>query len=294
MLYTGELIRIFRDKNFRPKRSLGQNFLIDRNIQQKILSHCHLSNEDIVLEIGAGLGVLTEELCRRVKFVYAMEKDKLLYELLRENLKPFGNLEIINKDILKFPLRLTSCTLSLKLKVIGNLPYCIVSPILAYLIENRRFIDSIYITLQKELAYRIMAKPGSREYGAFTIFLNYYTNPCIIFPIKRTCFYPQPDVDSCFMQLKMLEKPRAETGNERLFFEIMRAAFQNRRKTILNSLSRNSATGFSKEELSRILERAGIRPDRRPQTLGIDEFGRLTEVWDKKPIRRKGGNKCTE
>lgn len=294
MLYTGELIRIFRDKNFRPKKSLGQNFLIDRNIQQKILSHCHLSNEDIVLEIGAGLGVLTEELCRRVKFVYAMEKDRLLYELLRENLKPFGNLEIINKDILKFPLRLTSCTLNLKLKVIGNLPYCIVSPILAYLIENRRFIDSIYITLQKELAYRIMAKPGSREYGAFTIFLNYYTNPCIIFPIKRTCFYPQPDVDSCFMQLKMLEKPRAETGNERLFFEIMRAAFQNRRKTILNSLSRNSATGFSKEELSRILERAGIRPDRRPQTLGIDEFGRLTEVWDKKPIRRKGGNKCTE
>ncbi len=294
MLYTGELIRIFRDKNFRPKKSLGQNFLIDRNIQQKILSHCHLSNEDIVLEIGAGLGVLTEELCRRVKFVYAMEKDRLLYELLRENLKPFGNLEIINKDILKFPLRLTSCTLSLKLKVIGNLPYCIVSPILAYLIENRRFIDSIYITLQKELAYRIMAKPGSREYGAFTIFLNYYTNPCIIFPIKRTCFYPQPDVDSCFMQLKMLEKPRVETGNERLFFEIMRAAFQNRRKTILNSLSRNSATGFSKEELSRILERAGIRPDRRPQTLGIDEFGRLTEVWDKKPIRRKGGNKCTE
>ncbi|MCX5657920.1 MAG: rRNA adenine dimethyltransferase family protein, partial [Candidatus Omnitrophica bacterium] len=158
------------------------------------------------------------------------------------------------------------------------LPYCITSPILAYLIENRRFISSIYVTVQKELAERITASPGGKEYGALTIYLNYYTRPSSLFAVKNTGFYPQPAVDSCFLRLEILNKPPVEVKDEALFFNIVRSSFQKRRKTILNSL-KQSKLELSKEELAAILEKAGIDHKRRPETLSTSDFARLIESW---------------
>jgi len=280
MLTISKLRKIFCQKKFYPKKKLGQSFLIDGNIQKKILQSCELSRDDTILEIGAGLGQLTEDLTRKVKKAYAVEKDKVLSQWLRENLGSFKNLEIIERDILEFPLPFKTSPLNLKFKVIGNLPYYIATPILTRLIEDRRTIDSIYVTLQKELAQRIIAAPGGKEYSAFTVFVNYYTCPKILFPIKRTCFYPQPEVDSCFMKLEVLSNPRVKVKSEELFFYTVRSTFQKRRKTLLNSLAKGRLN-LSKKTLLNILEEAQIEPQSRPEILSIMDFARLTQTIDR-------------
>jgi 16S rRNA (adenine1518-N6/adenine1519-N6)-dimethyltransferase len=279
MLFLNELQKIFRQKNFYPKKSLGQNFLIDGNIQQKILKYCQLSNKDIVLEIGSGLGQLTQDLARKVKRVYAVEKDEVLGSILKERLGYVNNIEIINQDILRLPLPLRPYPLNLRFKVIGNLPYYIATPILTRLIDNRKFIDFVFITVQKELSRRILATPTGKDYGAFTVFLNYYTQPAILFPIRRTCFYPRPEVDSCFLKLEILNEPRIKLKDEKLFFKIVRTAFGQRRKTILSSLAEGGSLNLSREQALKIFLQAGIEPQRRPETLSINDFARIVEFW---------------
>ncbi|MGE4358111.1 MAG: 16S rRNA (adenine(1518)-N(6)/adenine(1519)-N(6))-dimethyltransferase RsmA [Candidatus Omnitrophota bacterium] len=276
MLLLSELTKIFRIYNLSPKKFLGQHFLIDKNIQKKIISICQLSPKDIVLEIGPGLGALTEEICKRVSFVYAVEKDATLCKILKERLIYFKNLEIINSDILKFSLPPAGCSSSVRLKVIGNLPYYISTPILNYLIENQEYIDSVFISLQKELVERIVARPGGKEYGALTVFVNFYTKPQIVFPIKRTCFFPKPEVDSYFLRIEFIQQPIANKELEKLFFQIVHTAFQKRRKTILNALS-ESKLGFKKEILEEILRISNIPFQRRPETLSIDDFINLAK-----------------
>ncbi|MCM8778628.1 MAG: 16S rRNA (adenine(1518)-N(6)/adenine(1519)-N(6))-dimethyltransferase RsmA [Candidatus Omnitrophica bacterium] len=275
MLSLSELTKLLELYNLSPKKFLGQHFLIDKNIQEKIIANCQISNEDVVLEIGPGLGALTEELCRKAKFVYAIEKDELFCNLLKERFKLFKNLRIINDDILKFRLPPQESPKH-RLKVIGNLPYYISTPILTYLLKNRQHISSIYISLQKELAQRIIARPGSKNYGALTIFVNFYTKPEILFPIKRTCFYPRPEVDSCFLRIKILIKPKVNKQFENLFFSIVRLTFQKRRKKILNALLK-SKLGLKKEEWERIFKDIGIQPQRRPENLSIEDFFNLTD-----------------
>lgn len=276
MLSLSELTDLLRLYSLSPKKFLGQHFLIDKNIQRKIIISSQITDKDTVLEIGPGLGALTEEICKQAKFVYAIEKDSHLYNLLKERLKSFKNLKIINSDILNFSL--PTRDFPSKLKLIGNLPYYLSTSFLKYLIKNRKYIDSAYVSLQKEFAQRIIATPGGKEYGALTIFINSYTNPEILFTIKRTCFYPSPKVDSYFMKFVMLNKPKVMEEDKEKFFSLVQFAFQRRRKTILNSLL---AKFPDREKIKEILQRLSIDYRRRPETLSIDDFLNLNKFLKK-------------
>ena len=268
MLSKSNIQQLMRKFNFHPKRRLGQNFLIDKNILRKIIEVTELKQGDVILEIGPGLGALTEELVKRVKNVIAVELDKKLCQILKESLKCHGNVEIIQGDIRKFSF---SAYRQDRFTVIGNLPYYITTPVIVYLLQQRDYISSILITVQKEVAKRLVANPGKKDYGAITCFVRYYANPSILFYIKRTSFWPQPEVDSAFIKLEPSKKPAADVLDEELFFKIIRAAFQKRRKIILNALR----DIISKERLLEIFKNMGIDPKRRGETLSLEEFARI-------------------
>ena len=270
MLTVKEVKGVLREYDIRPNKRLGQSFLIDKNIRDKIIDASGIKKEDIVLEIGSGLGALTEGLCKRAKKVKAVEKDRRLYDYLLENCKR-SNLELICSDILKYDFSPFS-----KLKIVGNLPYSISSPILIHLLNNRVFIDTIFITVQKEVAERIIAKEGSKIYGAISCFVRFYTVPKVLFTIKKNAFYPVPKVDSCFLRLDIDRQSCCLTDEEKLF-KIIRASFGKRRKMILNSLY-SSGLFKSKEELLKELAAAGILPNTRPEAISLEKFIMLTDI----------------
>jgi 16S rRNA (adenine1518-N6/adenine1519-N6)-dimethyltransferase len=274
MLSLREIKSILKEYNIRLSKRLGQSFLIDKNIQGKIIEALQLQKEDTVLEIGPGLGTLTEELCRNAKKVIAIEKDKRLYDFLSENLE-FNNLELVHGDILKFGAWRQFSAVH-RLKIVGNLPYYISSPILIKLIENRNFISSALISVQKEFGERLTSIPGTKAYGSISCFVQFYTEPDIIFTIKKGSFYPVPKVDSCFLKIKIRERPLFATDEEKLF-RIIRACFGKRRKTILNSLY-SSKLFASKEKILEGLKKAGISPERRPETISLSEFVNLADA----------------
>jgi 16S rRNA (adenine1518-N6/adenine1519-N6)-dimethyltransferase len=258
--------------NIRPSKKLGQSFLIDDNIRKKIIQAIILCKEDTVVEIGPGLGALTEDLCKAAGNVIAIEKDKRLYNFLKENLC-FDNLALKNIDALKYDFKLTHS----KVKVIGNLPYYISSQILNLLIENREFVDSAYITVQREFANRIIATPCTKDYGSLSCYVQFYAEPRILFTIKKNAFYPAPKVDSCFLKIDIRKQGLFLTDREKLF-KIIRTAFGKRRKTILNSLCSDKGLG-PKEKVLEKLEEAGILPDRRPETISLPEFVKLAKIF---------------
>lgn len=256
----------------KPKKRLGQNFLTDRNILRKICEACKFGLSDTVLEIGAGRGELTELISARVYKVYAIEIDSDLCHILEDRLKGYHNVKIINKDILKFDIR--RYLGKLKVKVVGNIPYYISSPIIERLIKYRENIESIFITIQKEFAKRIVAIPGSKEYGAFSCFVQYYTEPKIIINIKNTCFFPSPKVDSSLLRLKIRPMPLVKPKDEYLFFRIIRAAFNKRRKTLRNSLEGIIAS----EKLNVFFDKYSIDSKTRPESLSLEDFKNLTNI----------------
>jgi 16S rRNA (adenine1518-N6/adenine1519-N6)-dimethyltransferase len=265
--------------HIKPKKSLGQNFLIDKNIQRKIREACSLSKEDVILEIGSGTGEFTLGLVQLVKQVYALEIDSRLISKLKQKLRRVSNCQIIKNDILKFDINnfLYKNKIKQKIKVIGNIPYYISSPIIEHLIVYRNDIDEVFLTLQKEFGRRIIACSGSKDYGAFSCFVQYYTQCRILFEIKRTSFRPVPQVDSCFLSLKFRMKPAVEVNDEQIFFKLIRSAFNQRRKTLRNSLS-----GFlAKEALQEFLDNKGIDKNVRPEDLTLGQFAELTKIAKK-------------
>ena len=272
MLGVKAVKSILRERGIRPNKRLGQNFLIDQNVKQKMIDAIEVTKEDIVFEIGPGLAALTQDLCKRAKKVIAIEKDRRLHHFLLQH-NAFSNLELIHGDILKYKFSSTGIRC---LKVVGNLPYYISSPILIHLLHNRSFIDNIFITVQKEFAERLLARPGSRAYGSISCFLRFYTEPTFLFGIKKTTFYPAPLVDSCFLKLHVRKEGLCLTDEEKLF-KIIRASFEKRRKTILNSLY-SSGQFVSKEKILEKLKIAGISPAQRPETISLEEFVKLTNV----------------
>ncbi|MFA4991841.1 MAG: 16S rRNA (adenine(1518)-N(6)/adenine(1519)-N(6))-dimethyltransferase RsmA [Candidatus Omnitrophota bacterium] len=271
MLRLTEIKAILKMENIRPAKRLGQNFLIDQNIKNKIINSIELNRDDTVLEIGPGLGALTEDLCGMANKVIAVEKDTRLYNFLKERV-PFDNLELINTDILKYEFR----DLASKIKIAGNLPYCISSPILNHLIENKNEIDTVYATVQREFAERVVAGPGTKDYGSLSCYAQFYAEPKILFNIPRGAFFPAPEVDSCFLRITMRGEKRFDV-DEKLFFKIVRSAFEKRRKTMENSLY--SAGLFpSKAKVSEALEKAGIPASARPEALSLKQFFLLTQA----------------
>lgn len=267
MLSLREVKCALHEYNIRPSKRFGQNFLIDKNIQKKIIVSARIENEDVVFEIGPGLGALTSGLCKVAKKVIAIEKDRRLHEFLLQS-SSFEKLELMQGDVLKHDFGKYS-----KIKVMGNLPYYISSPILIHLLKNRSFISSIFITVQREFAERLVAKPGTRDYSSISCFTQFYAEPKILFKIKKTAFYPAPKVDSCFLKVAIRNQGLYLTDEEKLF-KIVRSSFEKRRKTILNSLAASGDFG-SKQELSERLSEAGISPDRRPETISLEEFVKL-------------------
>jgi len=265
MLKLSEVKSILREYDIRPSKRFGQNFLIDQNIKNKIIESIKLDREDIVLEIGPGLGALTQDLCRKVKKVIAVEKDKRLYDFIKKNIF-LDNLESINKDFLDYEFK----NITSKLIVVGNLPYSISSPILNHIINNRGHIKSIYITVQTEFGERLAALPGSKDFSSLSCYAQFYGDPKILFKIPRGVFLPAPEVDSSFLKISF-EKQIDGSVDQEMLFKIIRSSFEKRRKTILNSLA-SSGIFKSKKDTLIYLTKAHISPDRRPETISLEEF----------------------
>lgn len=278
MLTQTQLKEIFDRYDFRPLKRFGENYLIDANIKGKIISEADISKGDIILEIGPGLGAITIDLAETGAAVFAVEKDKKAFAILQDLVADtFPNLTLISGDILEFDLN--SIGASKKIKVIGNLPYYITTPIVEYLIANRQLVDSMLIMVQREVANRLLAAPGTKDYSSLSCFVQYYTKPRYLHTIKRGSFCPMPDVDSSLIKLDMLQKPSVDVKDEAFFFRIVRGAFNQRRKSIINSLSREEVLDMPKDDLSAILKRAGIDPSVRPEMLSLADFARLANAF---------------
>jgi 16S rRNA (adenine1518-N6/adenine1519-N6)-dimethyltransferase len=249
-----------------PKKSLGQNFLVDKNIRSKIIAACGFRPEDTVLEIGSGKGEMTAGIAERCLRIHALELDSRLHPLLRDTLRPFKNVRLIRRDVLKFDFNR-----SLKenrIKVFGNVPYYISTPIIERLIKYRKKISAVYITVQKEFALRITASPGSKQYGSSSCYVQYYFRPRMLFTIGRGSFFPVPKVDSALLELIPHTKTPFAAIDEKGFFRIIRAAFSQRRKTLRNSLSGLIPEG----RLEAFFLRNGLSRDVRPEDLGLADF----------------------
>ena len=262
-----------KDSRIFPRRRFSQNFLVNLKAARRIVDYLDLKSDEKVLEIGPGKGVLTQFLLEKAKRVYGVELDRNLCKYLEEKFKDNENLEVINQDILKFNLK--KITGEDRLKVIGNIPYQITTPIFEYLIQNREFIDFAILTVQKEVAKRICAKPGSPDWSPLSIGIQLFSNPEILFTLKPNSFFPPPKVDSAVIRARFLLRPKVEVEFP-FFTDLVKAVFFQRRKTLLNSLSKS--LDLNKDELQTILKEAEIDPQRRGETLNLKELGKLAKI----------------
>ncbi|GAA0728567.1 16S rRNA (adenine(1518)-N(6)/adenine(1519)-N(6)) -dimethyltransferase RsmA [Clostridium malenominatum] len=256
---------------FKFTKSLGQNFLIDDSVLRDIVAGAEVANEDFVIEIGPGVGTLTKELLKKAKKVLAIELDSDLIPILQEELKEYDNFEIINKDVLKVDFEEL-----LKdedpVKLVANLPYYVTTPIIASLLKGKYKFKSLTIMIQKEVGERIAAEPNNKDYGSLSLLVQYYCDVRTIRKVSPSSFIPKPKVDSIVVRLDKLDKPRVEVKDEELFFKIIRASFNMRRKTLWNGLK---SLGFDKNIIEKAFENSNIDNKRRGETLSIEEFGNL-------------------
>ncbi|MBI5827637.1 MAG: ribosomal RNA small subunit methyltransferase A [Deltaproteobacteria bacterium] len=255
----------------RPKKRFGQHFLTDRNVIRKIAAVARLTPEDCVVEIGPGRGALTEELLTSGARVIAIEVDRELAPLLKERF-PSDRFEVIEADALKVSFQAISERLGKRLKVVSNLPYNISGHIVAKFINERAAISSMTLMFQKEVARRLVASPGTREYGALSVFSQLYADLKIEFDLSKNLFFPRPEVDSSVVSFRFLDSPRVEVADEAFFSSVVKSSFSQRRKTLLNSLKQ---LGMEKDKLLNALELCGIDPSRRGETLTLEEFSGL-------------------
>lgn len=266
-------------------KGLGQNFLTNSDVLDKIAQAAQ--GTDGVLEIGPGFGVLTKKLAESFKKVVSVEVDKSLLPVLDYTLSEFDNVSIINADFMKLDLNelMKNEFDSKKISVAANLPYYITTPIITSLIEGKYPLDSIVVMVQKEVAQRFCAKPGTKDYGAISVLCSYYSNPEIICTVPSGDFYPSPKVDSAVVKLKMCEKPNTFAENEKLFFKVVKASFAQRRKTLQNCLS--NGLKLDKQLTGDLLKQVGIEPTVRGEKLGIDEFAAIANALGKIGISDK-------
>ena len=272
---------ILRKHGFSFSKAFGQNFIIDSEICPAIVDSAEISSEDCVIEIGPGIGVLTAELCKAAKKVVAVEIDKRLPEVLEDTLAEYDNVEIINDDVMKLDLKklIEKKFGNAEVHICANLPYYITSPIIMGLLEAELPIKDITVMVQKEAADRLCAEVGSRDGGAVTAAVNYYAAAEKCFFVGRECFMPSPKVDSEVIKLTIRENPPIEAKDKKLFFRVVKGAFQQRRKTVVNSLS--SSLNISKAMINEALESCGIAPDSRAERLTMQNFADITNyIYD--------------
>ena len=275
----GEKKRIRRGNGLHPKKRLGQHFLRDTGVVHKIISKARLEPSDHVLEIGPGLGALTIPLAPLVHHIVAVEKDPRLAEMLKKRLahEDISNVRLVNDDILKLELEDIPRLLGKKMKVIGNLPYNISTPFLESLVENRNLVSRAVLMFQLELARRLTASPGNKEFGAMTVLIQYHAHISPLLEVSKASFYPRPKVDSMVLELDFERPHPRRTEDEAKFKMVVRGAFAHRRKTLLNSLKRTLSSRTS-EEILAALRKCAIDPGKRAETLNIDQFLCLTSA----------------
>jgi 16S rRNA (adenine1518-N6/adenine1519-N6)-dimethyltransferase len=270
---------LLKKYNIRPRRRLGQSFLIDANVIAKIVRIAGIRSDDTVVEIGAGIGVMTALLAARAARLVAIELDPDLVRVLDEELRNFENIEIVGEDVLKYDFRRALSGLprerTARLKVVGNIPYNISTEVLFRLIDHRAVVSAAVLMFQKEVADRITAPPGTKQYGILSVLAGMFMLPTREMAVPRSCFFPVPEVDSVVIRLEVRNEPLIALEDERVFFQVVRTAFSRRRKTLYNNLK---TLPVSVPGLELLLERIGIDPGRRGETLTVEEFGKLANA----------------
>jgi 16S rRNA (adenine1518-N6/adenine1519-N6)-dimethyltransferase len=270
---------IIRHYAINPRKRLGQSFLMDQNVIGRIAALAQVTKNDIVVEIGAGIGVLTEDLAQNVAKLIAVELDDKLVEVLKDKLLKYNNVQIYSGDILKFDFGAIARDGQQKIKVIGNVPYNISSPVLFHLLSFRKVIYSLVLMLQKEVIQRLVASPGDKDYGVPSVILQMFASVEKVLDVPASCFYPRPKVESSVMKGFFLERPLMELADEEFFIRLVRDAFAQRRKMLINNLKKSKLLeGVSESFLKEALNLAGIDGQRRGETLSIEEFGCLSNI----------------
>lgn len=274
-----ETIAVLQKYNFAFQKKFGQNFLIDPRVLEKIIKAAEITEDDCVLEIGPGIGTMTQHLACAAKKVIAVEIDRALIPILQDTLSGWDNVKIINEDVMKVDLaKLAEEENGGKpLKVVANLPYYITTPIIMGLFETHVPLKSITVMVQKEVADRMQVGPGTKDYGALSLAVQYYAKPYIVANVPPNCFMPRPKVGSAVIRLERYEEPPVKVIDEKLMFRIIRASFNQRRKTLANGLKNSAELDFTKEEIAEAITAIGKEPGVRGETLTLEEFARLAD-----------------
>ena len=277
-------IEVLQKYNFNFQKKFGQNFLIDTHVLEKIIEESGITKDDFVLEIGPGIGTMTQYLCENAREVAAVEIDKNLIPILADTLSAYDNVEVINDDILKVDINKLAEEKNggKPIKVVANLPYYITTPIIMGLFESHVPIDSITIMVQKEVADRMQVGPGSKDYGALSLAVQYYAEPYIVANVPPNCFMPRPKVGSAVIRLTKHAEPPVEVSDTKLMFRIIRASFNQRRKTLANGLNNSPELSFGKEEIQRAIKACGFPEGIRGEALTLEEFAALTNEFKSK------------
>ena len=274
-------LEVIQKYQFAFQKRFGQNFLIDAHVLEKIVSAAGITKDDCVLEIGPGIGTMTQYLAESAGQVIAVEIDTNLLPILADTLKDYSNVKVINQDILKVDINelVKEYNNGRPIKVVANLPYYITTPIIMGLFESNVPIDNITVMVQKEVADRMQVGPGSKDYGALSLAVQYYASPYIVANVPPNCFIPRPNVGSAVIRLTRYQEPPVQVKDPKLMFKLIRASFNQRRKTLQNGLNNSPEISFSKEEITKAIESLGVSPSVRGEALSLEQFAQLANYF---------------
>lgn len=271
---------ILNKYNFSFQKKFGQNFLIDTHVLDKIINAAEITKEDHVIEIGPGIGTMTQYLCEQAGHVTAIEIDQSLIPILSDTLSEYDNVTVINDDVMKMDLTkyVEEHNEGKPVKVVANLPYYITTPIIMGLFEGKVPIKSITVMVQKEVAERMQVGPGTKDYGALSLAVQYYAEPYIVANVPQNCFIPRPNVGSAVIRLTKYDEPKVKVADEKLMFSLIRASFNQRRKTLVNGINNYSGLNFTKEEVAKALIKMGLNENVRGEALTLEQFAELSDI----------------
>lgn len=273
-------IEILQKYNFTFQKKFGQNFLIDTRVLERIIAQAEITKDDMVLEIGPGIGTMTQYLCENAREAVAVEIDNSLIPILEDTLSEYNNVTVINDDILKVDINklVEEHNAGKPIKVVANLPYYITTPIIMGLFEKKVNVDSITVMVQKEVADRMKSGPGSKDYGALSLAVQYYSKPEIVANVPPNCFMPRPNVSSAVIRLKLYDEMAVKVENENLLFRLIRASFNQRRKTLVNGIKNSGELNYTKEQVVEALAKMGLNENIRGEALTLEQFGELSDI----------------
>ena len=273
-------IEVIKKYEFCFQKKFGQNFLIDGHVLDKIIAGAGVTKNDMVLEIGPGIGTMTQYLAEAAGKVVAVEIDRNLLPILQETLADYYNVKVIHEDVLSLDLEklVQEENGGRPIKVVANLPYYITTPIIMALFEQHVPLANVTVMVQKEVAARMKSGPGSKDYGALSLAVQYYAEPYIVANVPCNCFMPRPNVDSAVIRLTRYEEPPVQVKDEKMLFKIIRASFNQRRKTLQNGLNNSSELNFTKDQIAAAIAEAGFSPSVRGEALTLEQFAKLTDI----------------